>query len=278
VNLGEQRLVGAVGWTQQGRSLDGIRYSAHGNRFRLDFLGMQTQESASPAHDRDASFLGAYGTILLEQAGNLDLFALVNRFDDGSGSDEVTLGALWSGSAGPVSLRLEGSVQTGERAGDDVSASMFGARGTVPMGDRGSVTLWFDQLSGDDDPEDDEVGVFNTLFATNHAFYGFYDLFLDIPAHTGGLGLRDTAVKGVLNLGTATVLRADLHHFRAAVQGPLSTTSLANELDLTLRHEIGGPVTLQAGYSYVQAMDGIEELGRLAGNAHWAYLMLDALF
>jgi hypothetical protein len=33
-----------------------------------------------------------------------------------------------------------------------------------------------------------------------------------------------------------------------------------------------------AGFSYVQAQDGIQELGRLEDDASWAFLMFNAVF
>ena len=53
------------------------------------------------------------------------------------------------------------------------------------------VSVGVEYLSGDDDPTDGTYKVFDTLYATNHKFYGFMDYFLNIPVHTFGLGLRD---------------------------------------------------------------------------------------
>jgi hypothetical protein len=142
----------------------------------------------------------------------------------------------------------------------------------------GDLTVLYDHLSGDDDPEDGEIGVFNTLFATNHIFYGLADYFTDIPTHTGGLGLRDFGVKSTFDVGSETRLGADLHHFRTAQEGSLTTSSLGNEIDLTLTHRVTRELSLTAGYSFFQAQDGIQELGRLTEDAHWLYLMLNAVF
>jgi hypothetical protein len=144
--------------------------------------------------------------------------------------------------------------------------------------EQATLTLWYDHLSGDNDPNDDEVKVFNTLFATNHAFYGAADYFLNIPLHTGGLGLRDAAVKLAVNPTERTELKMELHAFSTAAGGDLSTRSLARELDLALTHRMGPGLTAVGGYSFVQARDGIKELGRLGENAHWAYVMLNAFF
>jgi hypothetical protein len=277
--LGEQRLVGAVNWTQQGRSFDGFRYtSPNQTGLKVDLFFMKLREETAATQDWESSFAGAYGTLPLGETGSLDLFGLMTtdgREDNGS---EVTFGGLWKGKAGPVDVRLEGSLQSGERGGTDVSAHMFGARAGGKVHESTTVTLWYDYLSGDDDPTDDEVGVFNTLFATNHAFYGAADFFLNIPVHTGGLGLKDAAVKFAFVLSPTTSFKADLHHFTTAEPGTLSTQSLANELDLTLTHQISPGLSAVAGYSYVQAKDGMRELGRLSENAQWTFFMLNAGF
>ena len=78
------------------------------------------------------------------------------------------------------------------------------------------VTLWYDYLSGDDDLGDDETKVFDTLFATNHKFYGYADFFLNIPAHTAGRGLRDMALKLKRTLRPGLSLGLDVHTFRLA--------------------------------------------------------------
>jgi len=277
--FGEQRLVGAVDWAQQGRSFDGARFTTSlAEALTLDLFAMKLQEKSSATFDFDGEFLGAYGTLDLQSAGSLDLYALLTRDTREEGNDQHTVGGLWKARAGPVDLRFEGSLQGGNRAGSEVSAYMVGARAGTAIHEKATLTLWYDHLSGDDDPGDDEVRVFNTLFATNHVFYGLADYFTDIPVHTGGLGLRDAAVKLAVNPSESTELRADLHAFSTAVEGDISTRSLARELDLTLTHRMGQGLTAVGGFSYVQARDGIQELGRLDDHATWAFLMLNAVF
>jgi len=271
--------VGAVNWAQQGQSFDGVRYThPSGGGMNVDLFAMKLREDPSGIDDWESSFAGAYGTVPLGETGSVDVYGLLTTDSRGDNGPEITLGGLWRGRAGPVDLRFEGSLQTGERAGTDVSAYMFGARAGAKLHESATGTLWYDYLSGDDDLEDDEVGVFNTLFATNHAFYGLADYFLNIPVHTGGLGLKDAAVKFSFVLSPKTGLKVDLHNFQAAQKGFLSTQSLANEVDLTLTYQFSRALTVMSGYSYVQARDGMEELGRLSEDAQWIYVMLNAAF
>ncbi len=277
--LGEQRLLGAVNWTQQGRSFDGFRYTNQSSGgVTVNLFAMKLREDTSEDQDWESSFVGAYGTLPMGDAGALDVYGLLTTDSREENQGELTFGSLWKGQAGPINLRIEGSLQTGERDGTDVSAYMVGASARAKIHESATATLWYDYLSGDDDPEDDEIGVFNTLFATNHAFYGLADYFLNIPVHTGGLGLKDAAVKFAFVLSPKAGLKVDLHNFQAAQEGDLSTQSLANEVDLTLTYQFSRALTVMSGYSYVQAKDGIKELGRLSDNAQWIYVMLNAAF
>jgi hypothetical protein len=208
----------------------------------------------------------------------LDFYGLLTTDSREDRAGEFTFGGLWKGTAGPVDMRFEGSLQTGERSGTDVSAFMVGARAGSQIHEKVNLTLWYDYLSGDEDPADDEIGVFNTLFATNHAFYGFADYFLNIPADTDGLGLQDLALKAAFDLSPETSLKVDLHRLKTAKEGSLSTSCLANEIDLTLTHRLSSALSIMSGFSFVQAKDGMKELGRLSEDAQWLYLMFNAAF
>lgn len=277
--LGEQRLVGAVDWAQQGRSFDGLRYIlAPTGPVTLDLFGMKLRDETAGTQEFDSEFVGVWSALALGGAGSLDVFGLFLRESRELGTDLRTFGGLWRADVGRVKVRIEGSLQGGTRGESDVSAYMFGVAASGGISGGGTVGLSYDHLSGDDDPDGGESRVFSTLFATNHIFYGLADYFTDIPAHTGGLGLRDLALKYGFDPWAGTRFSADLHHFRAAKRGSLSTTTLGNELDLTFSRRISQELGLVAGYSFFQARTGMEELGRLNEDGHWAYLMLNAVF
>ena len=281
VNLGGQRLVGAVGWTQQGRSFDGARVRASRGWGTLDVLAFTLAESSAATHSFDAGLFGGYAVIDLPGEDALDLYGLFQHVD-GIGTAHTgqnSLGARFHGNRSGFAYRGEVTSQFGERMGADVSAYMFGARiGRQVNEGRGSLTLWYDRLSGDDDPTDGEIRVFDTMFATNHKFYGFADLFLNIPVHTGGLGLEDVAIKGSHDLGETASLGVDLHSMRTAAEGLLSKRSLAREIDVTLTYRHTGNLTLVGGLSQVFVGDGLMELGRFSGDQTFLYVMLNGVF
>lgn len=276
INFGGQRLVGAVGWTSQGRSFDGVRLTLGAADTKVDLIGIRLADATAATHADNAYLTGAYAT--LSGSLNSELFLLRNLIyrSAGTTTDQITLGLRRAGKLGAYPYRIEAAYQTGERGGEDVAALLVGLRVGTELG-KGSATLWFDYLSGDDDPSDGETKVFDTLYATNHKFYGFADLFLNIPAHTAGGGLRDMAIKLSWPLGPIA-LKADIHSFSLAEKGGLDSAHLGEEIDLVLSHKYSGDVSLTAGLAHVLADDTFAAIGRLSDDATWAFFMVDARF
>ena len=135
-----------------------------------------------------------------------------------------------------------------------------------------------DLLSGDDDPADGETKVFDTLFATNHKFYGYADYFLNIPVHTATQGLQDAAIKTSYALRQDLKVGLDLHSFALAEKGALDSAHLGEEIDLTLNYRYSKQVVCLAGFSYVLADDAFEAIGRLGEDAKFAFFMTNVAF
>ena len=279
--FGGQRLVGPVGWAQQGRALDGVRLGAEGTAGRVALIGMQLQESILPEDLGDAYLFGAYATLMRVGPAKLDLYTLFNAVEDEADAEtkQLTVGARWFGQYRAVVFRAESSYQAGERRGLDVAAFMVGARvGTVILGGSMSLTLWYDYLSGDADSGDSTVRVFDTLFATNHKFYGLADHFLNIPVQTAGRGLQDLALKGSYKPQANVALAAELHSFHMARSAGLATGHFGEEIDLSGSYRYSKQFRVVAGLSYLFAAGGFAEIGRFIQDGVWTYLMLDAAF
>lgn len=274
--LSEERLLGSVDWTQQGQAFDGVRVMAEPEGFKVDAFAFKLGEDTSDSDD-SGWFLGGQGTFTVGN-GALDLYGFFERMRGTASTNQGTAGARWAFTSGSLNARLEGSYQFGDRADQDVAAFMLGASAALRVNDRATVTLWYDYLSGDDDPDDGEVGVFSTLYATNHKFYGFADLFLNIPAHTQGRGLQDLAIKGSLSATERTTLLLDLHTFRVAERGTLADAHLGEEIDFTLRHRVRSPLMLIGGLSYVLQDDALATIGRLDEDLVFGYVMLNVSF
>jgi hypothetical protein len=273
IALGGQRLVGAVGWTHQGRSFDGARVTFRDNNSTFEVVAARLGDATSPASAIDANLIGIYATVA--PLSGSELYVLRNSADNKT--DQITAGVRKAGMAGEFAYRVEGAYQTGERAGVDVAAFLAGARLGRKVG-KTNVTLWYDYLSGDDDLGDNESKVFDTLFATNHKFYGFADYFLNIPVHTAGLGLQDLAVKAKTTLRPGLSLGVDVHTFSLAQDTGVTTAHLGEEVDVTLGYDYRGAAKFTCGMSYVVAADGFADIGRLNDNALFMYVMTDVRF
>jgi hypothetical protein len=276
-NFGGQRLVGAVDWTQQGRSFDGIRTGAIGGFGSVDLVAYKLAEATDPDIDSDSELFGGYAALANILGGTLDAYALYDRIGGTPKTSRATVGARLHGRRASITYRIEGSYQLGTASDLDVTAFMVGARVGATFG-KISLTGWYDYLSGDDDPTDGKSNVFNTLFATNHKFYGIADLFLNIPVHTGGLGLQDFAIKGSFTPIAPVLIGLDVHHFRTAKQGSLTSSRYGEEIDLVGRYVYNQYFTVSGGLAYVVQGPAWSELGRLGENMIWTYVMLDMKF
>ncbi len=271
--FGGQRLVGAVGWTHQGRSFDAARATWRIGDSTVDVVASRLGDTTSPAAGANATFAGVYATVV--PLSGTELYLLYNSLD--RGTEQFTAGARKKGSTAGFEYHVEGAYQTGDRSDLDVAAFFGAARVGRKMGET-QVALWYDYLSGDDDLADDETKVFDTLFATNHKSYGTADFFLNIPAHTAGRGLQDVALKVKRVLRPGMTLGLDVHTFRLAQDTGLTTNHLGEELDVTVGCDYRGVAKFTGGASYVLAADGFAEIGRLAGDALFLYVMTDVRF
>lgn len=277
MSLGGQRLIGAVGWAQQGRSFDGIRVSDSPKGGRVDLFLMRLGDATAPSVTENAYLAGGYVTVPLDKRNGLDLYAIYNRVSGGA-TELYTLGARLAGRHGSVDYRAEGTYQAGDTPTEDVAAWMAAGRVGFRVSKKAKLTLWADVLSGDADPADGERNVFDTLFATNHKYYGFADLFLNIPAHTNGQGLVDLAVKLSIDAGKGVAVGVDVHHFRLAKKRQLDSARLGEEIDLTVTWKYSKQATIVLGGSYVFQKPALAAIGRLADDLTWAYVMTDVAF
>jgi hypothetical protein len=209
----------------------------------------------------------------------MDLLALHDWESRSGGDRQYTLGGVWRGEKGPASFRVQALSQFGRRDGFDVRAYLFAARaGLEVLEEKGSVTLWYDHLSGGEDVGNDRVEVFSTLYGSRNKFYGRADYFTDIPLHTGGLGLRDMVLKLAYAPTEILSLNLDLHALRTAERGDLSSQRLGEEADAWLRYQFREHLAVQAGFSVTWGGPAMEELGRLDGVGKFAYCMTSLRF
>lgn len=280
VSFGGERLVGALDWAPQARAFDGVVARAAANGFRTDLFGFQLGDADVDPDGRDEAFYGSWTAWTPMPGHTLHLHVLWNRDEGVVETDQWTPGLRYEGRAGAADYRIQGAWQTGERRGLDVEdAWLLAARLGAPVAEgRGHVALWYDHLSGDDGTTPGATSAFHTLFATNHKFYGYADLFTDIPAHTQGRGLRDLAVKTRWTGGSPWTVTLDLHHFRVAEDRDLGSARLGEEIDLTLGRTLASGARLSGGLAWVGSGDALAELRNIEEDVLFGYVMLDVVF
>lgn len=139
----------------------------------------------------------------------------------------------------------------------------------------------YDVLSGNsDNTASGNTNNFNTLYATNHKFYGYMDYFLAIPTDTRQRGLTDGWLRAGIAPGKNYSFTLDIHSFALANANNVAAKKigkdLGRELDLLLDYKPSQSVALQAGYCMMFATTNMELIK--GGNANtyngWAYVML----
>jgi len=236
VNHGAQRLVGAVGWHNVGRSLDGVLLHGAGPRGSLQAFQLKLAEQSGVRPDIDTNLYGLYGHLV---KANADGFVYYDRNDRKTKSDRVldrwTIGAHTNRKLMEEKGDVVATVafQTGSAGSNDISAFMIAAEvGAKPIeGKPHRVAVGVDYVTGDDDPSDDEIKAFNNMYYTGHKFRGAMDLFLG--SNSGGL--MDLYGKGAYFAPHAWKLQVHAHLFQTAEDFTLadnsSSSSLGAEID-----------------------------------------------
>lgn len=311
IALANERLVGAVAWSNTGRTFDGARVSLSPKaisgaqaggaapRWSLDAFSTVIEErgarygtdKTNPRNDQSLS--GAFFTAALDKKGNarVDMTALVDaeaNFRSYRDARRQTIDLrIRHANVGGLRFELEGAIQGGSqvavsgttRRSQDVQAWLAGIR----LGNAGTaqtpftVTVGADLLSGDKSAGDGTYSAFNTLYATNHPFYGLMDLFGDPAAATRDRGLHDIFAHGDIRVSDRTKVHTELHQFNLATG---SNTNLGWEADIGIPFVLDQQTRFDLGYSVFRAGNGAAAVG--LGNEgkmqHWIYIQLRSSF
>jgi hypothetical protein len=290
--LGNERLMGAVGWSNTGRSFDGARLTVGprtGTAWSVSTLAATVRERGrrftgdTPERD-DHVLLGMFADVK-----PVELFVLHDHeaaYRQAEGVDRTTLGArLTPPDFARLTTSVEAAYQIGNQVWDistdpvsqDIRAWLLGARLSYvpPLAVLPRIGVGIDYLSGDESPTDGTYRAFNTLYATNHKYYGYIDYFLDPAARTQDRGLVDGIASVAVALPRDLRLELDGHAFWT--EQPLAPDAerlIGWELDVTLPVRLGPGQQLQLGYSAFRNGPAapLIGLGRERAWSHWAYL------
>ncbi|UCE66814.1 MAG: alginate export family protein [Candidatus Zixiibacteriota bacterium] len=282
---GRMRLMGNVGWSNVGRSFDGIRVKTEGETFKANIFILKVIERSfnTPPDHRDWKLYGIYSTFLQDR---LDVFILYDWDSRKVGNNyslaRYTIGGLFKQKLeSGLGYVFDAALQTGDQAADDISAYMVAGDIYYHMDSKLSkVGIGFDITSGDDDLTDDKNKWFNNLYYTAHKFRGYMDYF--IADRTDGL--MDLILRGTIKPFAKGSIDIDIHHFQTMEDHidasdttipPGTSKAIGQELDITFTRPIQEGLGFQGGVSAFFASD---EWIYDVDPAFWIYLMLTAGF
>jgi hypothetical protein len=256
ISWDQQRLVGAGNWTQRGRSFDGLRLRYQDEALDTEIIAVPVLTSANshppqgdadghvdPARVDDVWLLGAHASGKV--AEGLAISGLYLYRQNGALEEKRhTVGGLISYGQGGFTTSAEGYYQLGELGEATLGAWMGGLRlgYALDVALRPRLVLIGDVLSGDGTPE----GAFDTLYGTNHGYYGELDFFTNIPVNTRGLGLVDLGGQASIEPTQGVVFKAAFHGLRSVEPGLGGDTAFGQEVDLNLEWQVSEPLRVAA--------------------------------
>ena len=282
---GSERMIGAVGWSNTGRAFDALRLhfgeESYGELFvaKLEEKGIRDRNlwGIESHFVRDSHAVEPY--VLFEHDKNLAAERLRRATAGLRGAGEFV-----TATGHVLGYEVEGAGQAGDHGLDEVRAFMASGRLSYggPGWNRPYVTAGLDYLSGDGSSGDNQVKVFDTLFATNHMYYGLMDQFpQDItdaaPDEAGMRGLSDIYLKGELSASESTRLALHIHHFTLA-KSTDSGKNLGQEADVLLTHQLNSATTVQWGGLIFVPGDAMKAFKRGEDPAFKMYLQIVARF
>ncbi len=252
ITFNEHRLIGSVNWTPQARSFDAVRLQLAKDKFSADASAVMMGDDNTGVTDDAAAVFFRTG-IAPSASSAIDLVSVTDMQE---GMLRETVGLYAKGGTGILSGRIEGYGQFGSAGDDSIMAWMVAAQGTIApeVAMKPKITLWYDLLSGDADAGDGTISAFNTLYATNHKFYGHMDVMaFRLGAMADGRGLHDAALKLALKPTDKLSVNLDAHVFAAAAG---DDGLIAEEVDLWIGMPLTPKLKLAAGGAGMMYADG----------------------
>ena len=260
----DHRILGNVEWAQQARSHDALllRYINSGYKAALGASFNQNSERLFLTDYVPQNYKVMLHAYAQKKWNNHTVDALIvsDAFEENSTSHNLkwrhTLGLNAQQKLKQLMFDETFFWQTGTTQNDvNIAAWLMVAKATYQL-PKLKLVLGAEIVSGDNPDDADKFQAFNTLYATNHKFYGFMDYWLNIPVDTKGGGLQDFYLQATFSPLDKLSIQLNLHQFMLAnnVYNPFSTAetlnkNLGNEVDVVLIHTIHPSVNLKFGSS-----------------------------
>lgn len=271
--FGDQRLIGALDWTNTSRTFDAARLEVRTEWVDADlFSSAVVRNDPARAFDTSDYANGLHGVYALVRTPWEDVtvepFFLLRTASGiaGEGEGDVhrySTGFRFVGALGPWESSVTYAEQWGTAGAASIEARAISLSTAYTFPSLRGLRLLaeYNFATGDRDPEDGVVEGFDDLFPTAHLYYGYNDL-------VGLRNIRNLRVGGrVLLWGNAT-FAADVHTFRLArktdhlynvagavtvraPEGGAADARVGEEVDLSFSVPVTGTVTAAGGVGHM---------------------------
>lgn len=282
LNLANQRLFGAVDWSNIGRSFDGALLVLKGNKFDTKLFAFQENEYELFGDSLDQFIYGGHANYFGIENYSIEPFIYYQKNNSAESLSRISLGFYVKGNLSYLTHETELVYQTGnyKSGSNDIDIAAFMAAFNIKYHFQGKTKPYFyagiDYLSGDNNFTDNKNSTFNTLYGTNHKFYGFMDYFINIPTSTYNAGLFDTHIGGGLNLNEKLKIDIKIHLFKSSSELTLISGKESNdfgiESDFTAVYKYSKKFTIQGGISFFAPGEIFKET-KGEDSSLWIYLM-----
>jgi hypothetical protein len=272
-SYGSDRLVGAFGWDNVGRSFDAMKMGYSSKSWGSDWFAAKVvdRNTLVRGFERGQYLYGIYNQFFRQRPRHLEVYGLLLR--DGrratgeipaagqKATEIMTVGLRSDGVIRPgINYDLEFANQFGHRGYDSHSARAFAGKIYKTLEEEHQFRLGFeyDVATGDRDPADGRSGEFFNLFPTNHLHYGYADLM-------GWRNMQDFRPMVTFKPAGPVKFDFDYHRFYLLeARGPwknaggvvlgfdpagASGTHVGDELDFTVAFPIQKHLKMLSGYS-----------------------------
>lgn len=287
------RLFGNVGWTQRARSHDALRlrFDDDNSKLKIDLgLGFNQERENILGNDfnlnnyKTLTYLWVHKTFY-----KFELSSMIISDGFQTAPNEIktryTYGINAKYKVGKTILGGEAFGQNGDdKNRNNISAYMWAVSVSFPL-KPASLNIGFDYLSGGGiDDKNPQRKSFDTLYGTNHKFYGMMDYFLNVPGDTKNGGLQDLYLKTSYSFNEQLALHVDLHYLALTdnIADPAQPSTkldkaLGFEIDTRLAYMFTKEISVQIGHSSLFAHSNLKSLQNRATAKdvqYWSWAML----
>lgn len=283
LTCGNERLIGVVGWSNIGRAFDGAVLSINSNKIKGNVFYVSEVEKLKADNVDDQILSGAALDFILNETHKLETILIWQRSIPSALLNRFTLGGFIDGKIENFSHMAEAAYQTGEITASgktlDVAAYMIAYNANYNFGGslNPSIGAGIDLLSGDENNTDNNYKVFNTLYGTNHKYYGYMDYFINLPVDTYGLGLMDLIGRFSFTPIENLKASANFHIFKSNVDAKLlggnTSNDFGSELDFVFNYKYNNNAAFEFGFSFFSPGEIFKEK-KGKDTSTWSYLMV----